>query len=76
VAGQVGENVDDGIDDRGVEHVGGRLVVPLCHTLAEVVLGHRRTLSSPVWLRERVRDLAHIRLEQDQVPVSMIAPRR
>jgi hypothetical protein len=54
VAGQVGKEVDDRIDDRGLEHVGGRLVVPLCHTLAEVVLGHGRTLSKPSWLCEPV----------------------
>ena len=47
VAGQVGEEVDNGIDDRGLEHVGGRLVVPGRHRLAEVVLGHGGTLVKP-----------------------------
>ena len=47
VAGQVGKEADNGIDDRGLEHVGGRLVVPLRHRLAEVVLGRGRTLSKP-----------------------------
>ena len=36
VTGQAGKDVDNGIDDRGLEHVGGRLVVPLRHGLAEV----------------------------------------
>jgi hypothetical protein len=40
--GQVGKKVDDGTDDRRLEHVGGRLVVALRHSLAEVVLGHGR----------------------------------
>jgi hypothetical protein len=40
VASELDEEVDDRVDDGRVEHVGGRLVVPLCHTLAEVVLGH------------------------------------
>ena len=45
VAGQIGEEVDGRVDDRRVEHVGGRLVVALCNSLAEVILGHGRTLS-------------------------------
>ena len=45
VAGQLGEEVDDRFDDCRVEHVGARLVVPLRHALAEVVLGHGNTLA-------------------------------
>lgn len=45
VAGQVGEEVDGGINDGRVENVGEQLVVPLRDTLAEVVLGHRPILS-------------------------------
>jgi hypothetical protein len=48
VARQLGEEVDCRIDDRRLEHVGGRLVVPLRHPLAEVVLGHERTLPAAV----------------------------
>ena len=44
-ASELDQEVDDRVDDRRIEHVGGRLVVPLCHTLAEVVLGHERILS-------------------------------
>ena len=41
VSGQVGEEFDGRVDDRRVEHVGGRLVVSIGHSLAKVVLGHR-----------------------------------
>ena len=42
VAGEIGEEVDDRIDDRWVEHL-CVVVVPRCDALAEVVLGHQRT---------------------------------
>jgi TfoX/Sxy family transcriptional regulator of competence genes len=45
VAGQTGEEVDNGIDDSRLGQLGVPLVVPLCHALAEVILGHGRTLS-------------------------------
>ena len=42
IAGQLGEQVDGGVDDRRVEHVRGGLVVPSCDTLVEVaVVVHR-----------------------------------
>ena len=40
VAGQLRQEVDDGIDDGGVGLVGVPLVEPPCHALAEVVFGH------------------------------------
>ena len=45
VAGQLGQEVDDRIDDARLEHVGGLFVVALGHALSEVVLGHTRTLA-------------------------------
>ena len=44
VAGEVGEEVDGRLDDRRVELLAGRLVVPLGDALAEVVLGHEESL--------------------------------
>ena len=44
VAGEAGEEVDDGIDGRRLEQVGGRPVVRLCNALAEMILRHGRTL--------------------------------
>lgn len=46
VAGELDEDVDDRLDDGRVEHVGGRFVVPLRDTLAEVILGYGRAHSS------------------------------
>jgi len=43
---QLGEDVDDRIDDRGIEHGGGQLVVPPRIALAPALLGHRRTMAS------------------------------
>jgi len=39
VAGELGEEVDDRLDDGAVEHVGTGLVIPRCNALAEVILG-------------------------------------
>ena len=43
VAGQADEEVDDGIDHRRLGYL-GVVVVPRCHRLAEIVLGHGATL--------------------------------
>jgi hypothetical protein len=40
-AGQLDEEVDDRVDDRGVEHLGLVRVIPCCHLITEVVLKHR-----------------------------------
>ena len=47
VAGEFGEEVDGGIDGRGSNMLGRRLVVARCDALAEVILGHACTLSKP-----------------------------
>ena len=61
VAGESGEKVDRRADDVGLEHVGGRVVVPSRHALAEVIVGHGGTLpkrklaAAPVRLRRMLR---------------------
>src|SRR5450759_4613669 len=46
VAGQLRQEVDYGIDDRGLGHVGEQLVVSLCNGFAKVVFGHGRILTN------------------------------
>jgi hypothetical protein len=54
LSGQAGQELDHGIHDRGLEHVGGRPVVAGRHLLAEVVLGHGGMLSGATGRRHRV----------------------
>ena len=48
VSGELGQQLDDRVDGRRLEHVGGELVVPLRIALAPAVFGHGRTLSRTV----------------------------
>ncbi len=43
IARQMSEQVDSRIDDSRFEHVRHRLVIPLGHTLAEIILSPRST---------------------------------
>ncbi len=45
IAGELGQEVDDGVEHRRLEHLGGRLVVPSSNRLVEVpVVLHGRNL--------------------------------
>jgi hypothetical protein len=46
VAGEIRQEGDDRVDDGRIGLVGVPLVVPLRHTLAKMVLGHRHNLAN------------------------------